>query len=135
VFGGTGPPGRVRFRLKLGRLFDMRFAFVAAAAAGALLLLPGTASARSSPSMVRSETLACFSQQRDATDSPWGKLPSGQPYVGLSVANAERRAHRSGDGYRIVAKDGRCLPGYADLEKNRVNFWIVRGKVIEALFF
>jgi hypothetical protein len=81
-------------------------------------------------SKVRSETLACFSQERppDASLAP--------DYVGLPVWKAEKKARRTeADGYRVIARNGRCFPSTADLRKDRVNLWIVHGTVIKASIF
>jgi hypothetical protein len=89
-----------------------------------------TATESTKMSKVRSETLACFSQEGppDASLAP--------DYVGLPVRKAERKARRTeADGYRIIAKDGRCVPSTADLRRDRVNFWIVHGTVIKASIF
>ena len=45
------------------------------------------------------------------------------------------RARSSGDSYRTVAQDGRCLTITADLVSDRVDFWVFHGKVIEAKSF
>ena len=92
--------------------------------------LPVAASQNTKAVKVRSETLACFSQE----GPPDARAAAG--YVGLSVSKAERKARRSeADAYRIIAKDGRCFPATADLRKDRVNFWIFHGKVLKASVF
>jgi hypothetical protein len=108
----------------------MRLAFGAAAIAGVLLVgLSSPAFGSAKTSRVRIETLACFSQQA-------GTLTKAVPsYLGLSVTKAARKAHRAGDVARIIAKDGKCNSSYADLRYDRVNFWVLHGKVIKASLF
>jgi hypothetical protein len=108
----------------------MRLAFVAAATAGVLVVgLASPAIGSATTSRVRSETLACFSQER-------GNYTKAAPsYLGLSVSQALRKARRAGDVVRVIAKDGKCIPSYADLRYNRVNFWVLHGRVIKASTF
>jgi hypothetical protein len=108
----------------------MRLALVAAATAGVLVVgLSSPAFGSAKTSRIRSETLACFSQQA-------GSLTKAVPsYLGLSVSKAVRKAHRAGDVARIIAKDGKCNPSYADLQYDRVNFWVFDGRVIRASIF
>jgi hypothetical protein len=125
-----GHAGRVLLCRRSVRLFEMRIAFVAAATVGILVIaLPIAASGGANVSKIRSETLACFSQE----GAPYAT--AAPSYVGLSVSKAVKKVRRTEDDYRIIAKDGKCFPSTADLKKDRVNFWIFHGKVIKASTF
>ena len=108
----------------------MRIAFVAAATVGILVLaLPVAASGSANASKVRSETLACFSQE----GAPYAT--AAPSHVGLSLPKAVKKLRRTEDDYRIIAKDGKCFPSTADLRRDRVNFWMFHRKVIKASTF
>jgi len=75
----------------------------------------------------RSATLACLPKFAPGTSEPDGSL------VGMPLTTAESRASSTNQTARIVAQDGNCTNVTSDLVSNRVDLWIVNGRVIKAV--
>lgn len=50
--------------------------------------------------------------------------------IGLSLSKAEKLAVKRGLLYRVMMLDGKHQPATRDLRRNRVNFAVVKGKVV-----
>jgi hypothetical protein len=61
-----------------------------------------------------------------------GAGPAGEPYVGLTQAEAEARAHEAGLTTRIVGRDGADLLIPDDVLTNRLNLMIFADVVVAA---
>lgn len=70
---------------------------------------------------------------RDAAPNPdvtEVKEERDEDMVGLSLSEAEKLAVKRGLLYRVTMLDGKPQPATRDLRQNRVNFAVVKGKVV-----
>lgn len=80
-------------------------------------------------------TQAFKAQQAAAGEKPMDEkkkdkeAPALDSYVGLTVAEAGKRAEKAGLKWRIVMEDGESKPVTMDFSETRVNFTVVKGKV------
>src|ERR1700722_9635589 len=72
-------------------------------------------------------TLACLQDFAPGTSQPDGAL------VGKPLSAVRRLTAVSGQSWRIVAQDGRCNSVTSDLQSDRVDLWIVDGRVVKAV--
>jgi hypothetical protein len=72
-------------------------------------------------------TLACLQDFAPGTSQPDGVL------VGKSLSAARKLAAATGQSWRVVAQDGTCNSVTTDLQSNRVDLWIVDGRVVKAV--
>jgi hypothetical protein len=60
--------------------------------------------------------------------------PAAQAYVGLSKADAIKKAEADGRPWRITREDDQHFPATLDYNPQRVSFEIDKGKVTRAIF-
>lgn len=60
------------------------------------------------------------------------RMANTDGYVGKTLAEAQGLAETRGDRVRVIGEDGTCLPRNDDLRYDRVNLYLVDGRVRSA---
>jgi hypothetical protein len=60
---------------------------------------------------------------------------AAEPYIGMTVLEAEAEAAKEGYDIRVVGRDGECFDRTADLRDDRINVLVENSRVVRAAAF